>query len=393
VPEPDAVLATRRPRAAGEPRVWAAHVAIVEGLHGSGAQHETERGRFLGRGRGIRTPMSVIDGRPLSNTTGSVLDPIFSLRRRVRLAPGASARVVFSTLGAPSREQALALAEKYRDPGTYEREATMAWTRAQVQLHHLGIERDEADLFQHLANRILYSEPTLRPSPEVLGRNAAGPAALWAHRISGDLPIVLVRIDEPEDAELVRQLLRAHEYWRLKGRAVRPASAPLPPPRRARRPSLTVPGPRLDLEFFNGLGGFADGGREYVIVLGEGQWTPAPWINVVANHGFGFQVSESGAGYTWSSNSRENQLTPWSNDPVGDPPGETLYIRDEESGTLWGPTLLPIREEARPYIVRHGQGYSRFEHTSHGIALDLLQFVPWDDPVKISRLRVENRTG
>src|SRR2546422_7500292 len=178
-----------------------------------------------------------------------------------------------------------------------------------------------------------------------------------------------------------------------KKSAERPASAPLPPPRRARRPSLNGPGPRLDLEFFNGLGGFADGGREYVIVLGEGQWTPAPWINVVANHGFGFQVSESGAGYTWSINSRENQLTPWSNDPVGDPPGETLYIRDEESGTLWGPTLLPIREEGRPYIVRHGQGYSRFEHTSHGIALDLLQFVPWDDPVKISRLRVENRTG
>src|SRR5207247_3191623 len=103
---------------------------------------------------------------------------------------------------------------------TYEREATMAWTRAQVQLHHLGIERDEADLFQHLANRILYSEPTLRPSPEVLGRNAAGPAALWAHRISGDLPIVLVRIDEPEDAGIVRQLLRAHEDWRLQGLAV-----------------------------------------------------------------------------------------------------------------------------------------------------------------------------
>src|SRR3989454_6128045 len=143
-------------------------------------------------------------------------------------------------------------------------------------------------------------------------------------------------------------------------RAERPASAPLPPPRRARRPSLNVPGPRLDLEFFNGLGGFADGGREYVIVLGEGQWTPAPWINVVANHSFGFQVSESGAGYTWSINSRENQLTPWSNDPVGDTPGETLYIRDEESGTLWGPTLLPRREEARPDIGRRGQGYSPF---------------------------------
>src|SRR5262249_9105326 len=91
--------------------------------------------------------------------------------------------------------------------------------------------------------------------------------------------------------------------------------------------------PRLG--FWNGLGGFAEGGREYVTVLGEGQWTPAPWINVIANPSFGFQVSESGAGYTWSVNSRENQLTPWSNDPVGDPPGEMLYVRDEESGLLW----------------------------------------------------------
>ena len=134
-------------------------------------------------------------------------------------------------------------------------------------------------------------------------------------------------------------------------------------------------------------------GREYVTVLGNGQWTPAPWINVVANPGFGFQVSESGSGYTWSENSRENKLTPWSNDPVSDPPGETFYVRDEDSGLLWGPTSLPIREEAWPYVIRHGQGYSRFEHTSHGIALDLLQFVPLRDPIKISRLTLENRSG
>ncbi|MGH7267967.1 MAG: GH36-type glycosyl hydrolase domain-containing protein, partial [Candidatus Rokuibacteriota bacterium] len=157
--------------------------------------------------------------------------------------------------------------------------------------------------------------------------------------------------------------------------------------------SLDDPPRRPEFEFFNGLGGFVDDGREYVTLLGEGQWTPAPWINVVANPGFGFQVSESGAGYTWSGNSRENQLTPWSNDPVSDPPGETIYVRDEETGALWGPTLLPIREDAWPYVARHGQGYSRFEHTSHGIALHLLQFVPLDDPVKISRLTIENRSG
>ena len=148
-----------------------------------------------------------------------------------------------------------------------------------------------------------------------------------------------------------------------------------------------------ELEFFNGLGGFTADGREYVTILGEGQWTPAPWINVIANPSFGFQVSESGSGYTWSLNSRENQLTPWSNDPVSDPPGETIYVRDEDTGELWGPTVLPIREEAWPYIARHGQGYSRFEHASHGVSLDLLQFVPLEDPIKISRLTIENHSG
>jgi cyclic beta-1,2-glucan synthetase len=154
-----------------------------------------------------------------------------------------------------------------------------------------------------------------------------------------------------------------------------------------------VPPARPELEFFNGLGGFTTDGREYVTILGAGQWTPAPWINVIANPSFGFQVSESGSGYTWSLNSRENQLTPWSNDPVSDPPGETIYVRDEDSGELWGPTVLPIREEAWPYTARHGQGYSRFEHTSHGISLDLLQFVPLADPIKISRLTIENHSG
>ena len=104
--------------------------------------------------------------------------------------------------------------------------------------------------------------------------------------------------------------------------------------------------------------------------------TPAPWINVISNPAFGFQVSESGSGYTWSANSRENQLTPWSNDPVVDPPGEAIYVRDEESGEFWTPTALPIREAGQPYMARHGQGYSRFEHASHGISLELLQFVP-----------------
>ncbi len=476
VPELDALLATRRPRSRGERQMWLAHVVVVEGETVGALQWETDRARFLGRGRGIRTPLSVVGGGALSNTVGPVLDPIVSLRRLVRLPPGTTVRATYSTLLAPSREEAVDLADKYRDPATFERVATLAWTQAQVQLHHLGIGPDEAHLFQSLANHILFSDRALRPSADVLARHTGGPAALWAHGISGDIPIVLVRIDELEDVAIVRQLLRAHEYWRMKQLAVdlvilnerapsyvqelqalletlvrtsrpaapregherqgsvyilrsdrvtapqrdalqaaaravllsrrgtlaeqiihaqRPDTASVVPQRRqaAPKPPPDVPLPRPDLEFSNGLGGFATKGREYVTLLGEGESTPAPWVNVIANPGFGFQVSESGSGYTWSINSGENQLTPWSNDPVSDPPGETIYVRDEESGELWGPTALPIREQTGRYVIRHGQGYSRFEHVSHGIALELLQLVPLDDPIKVSRLTLTNQSG
>ena len=118
-----------------------------------------------------------------------------------------------------------------------------------------------------------------------------------------------------------------------------------------------------------------------------------PWINVIANPAFGFLSSVEGGGYTWAINSQQHQLTPWSNDPVSDRPGEVLYVRDEDDGALWTPTALPIREDASPYVVSHGQGYSRFEHASHGVSLALLQFVPPDDPIKISRLTITNRSG
>ena len=475
VPDIGALLATRRPRSSDEAPVWAAHVAAVEEGSAGVIQYETDRARFIGRGRSVRSPVSVIDGRPLSNTAGAVLDPIFSLRCRVSLAPGATVHATFSTVVAGSREAVLDLADKYREPATFERAATLAWTQAQVQLHHLGIDADEAHLFQRLANRILYSDPSLRPSPELLARNTLGAAGLWPHGISGDLPIVMVRIDESDDLDIVRQLLRAHEYWRLKllgvdlvilnehgtsyaqdlhdsletlvrasqstlssdGRAERGGvfilrgdrlstedrtllqSAAravllsrrgsladqvirLERPERTARPvvssgteaaSAETATQRPDLEHFNGLGGFADEGREYVTILGPGQSTPAPWVNVIANPTFGFQVSESGSGYTWSGNSRENQLTPWSNDAVGDPVSEAIYIRDDETGELWSPTAQPIRCEGSTYVARHGAGFSRFEHVHEGVRLDLVAFVPLEEPLKVSVLTVENRSG
>jgi cyclic beta-1,2-glucan synthetase len=475
VPELGAILATRRRRSAADPLVWAAHLAVVEGEGTGDVQFETDRVRFLGRGRTIRSPAAIADGWPLSNTVGAVLDPIFSLRRHVRIARGATARIAFWTLVAVSREAVLDLADKHRDSMAFERAKTLAWTQAQMQLRHLGIESNEAHLFQRLASHILYSDPALRPAADLIKRGAGKMSTLWAQGISGDLPILLVRIEEDNHLDLVRQLLRAHEYWRSKLLAVdlvvlneRAAShaqdlqgsldalvrmnrsmprvkggdsrgavvvvrADLVPSaildllqacaravlygnrgslaeqmRRAadleaagapptwRAPAVPTPEPAFpapEMEFFNGLGGFTNDGREYLTILSGSDRTPAPWVNIVANPSFGFQVSTDGSGFTWSVNSQQNQLTPWSNDPVCDPPGEAIYLRDEDTGELWGPTALPIRETHASYAVRHGQGYSLFNHESHGISLELSQYVPTEDSIKISRLKIVNHSG
>jgi cyclic beta-1,2-glucan synthetase len=146
-----------------------------------------------------------------------------------------------------------------------------------------------------------------------------------------------------------------------------------------------------DLLFDNGLGGFTQDGCEYVIYLDRDQWTPAPWSNVIATSEFGCLVTEAGMGTTWCQNSGENRITPWRNDPVSDPPAEAVYLRDEDTGQIWSPTPLPARADA-PYLIRHGAGYSTFEHASHGLQQDLCVFVVPDEPVKVVQLRLHNTT-
>ncbi len=143
------------------------------------------------------------------------------------------------------------------------------------------------------------------------------------------------------------------------------------------------------LKFFNGYGGFSADGREYIIELSPGKTTPAPWVNVIGYPDFGFIVSETGSQCTWSSNSGENRLTPWSNDPIRDPTGESLYLRDEETGEVWTPTPLPSGANLH-YRVTHGAGYTVFEHNSHGLRQNLTLFASPDDPVKIIHLKIEN---
>jgi len=475
VSELGTLLATRRKQSDNDKPIWAAHIVVTDAETLGDLEFETDRAQFIGRGHSVREPASIIDGTPLSGAVGSVLDPIMSLRRTVRIPPGKTARVVFSTIVSSSREDVINLADKYRDAATFERILVLAWTQAQIQLHHLGIGSDEAHLFQRLANVVIYADPSLRPPSEVLTRTALEHGPLWAQGISGDLPIVLALIDEDQDIDIIRQILRAHEYWRMKqlpvdvvivnetppsydqnfqdslatlvrGNQLRLPSEPAdargsifllrgdimaPPVRtmlecvaravvasqrgtlaeqvtRAQRSDPSPPRAvrarpageaqnrdyaARELTFFNGLGGFTENGREYVTILSEGTRTPQPWINVIANPSFGFLVSESGAGYTWALNARENQITPWSNDPATDPPGEAIYIRDDSSGDVWSPTASPIRLENETYVARHGQGYSRFELTSQGIVHELLEFVPPADPVKISRLVLRNDSG
>jgi len=472
-----AILATRRRRSPDEPEIWAAHHSVLDGEAAGKVEVETDRARFLGRGGSIRTAIAAMDGRPLSGTVGTVLDPVFALRRRVRIAPGATVRVAFWTMVASSREALLDLLDKHRDTTAYERASTRAWTQAQVQLRHIGIDPGEAGIFQRLAGHLLYSAPTLRPSSESILRGVGAQSLLWSLGISGDLPILLLRISDSENLDIAHQLLQAHEYWRMKLLAVdlvilnerassyvqdlqiaietlvRTSQSRISPGNERaagrvfvlradlissdaralliaisravlvgqrgplsdqldRGPDLRVgtvqtpkplvakSGPVFDavpsskeLEFFNGLGGFSDNGREYTVILGPDQLTPAPWINVIANPAFGFQVGTEGGGYTWSVNSRENQLTPWSNDPVTDRPGEAFYLRDNDSGDLWSATALPIRDEAATYVAHHGHGYSRFTNAAQEISVDLVQFVPLRDPIKISRLKLHNRSN
>ncbi|HSD83599.1 MAG TPA: hypothetical protein VLG46_07065, partial [Anaerolineae bacterium] len=219
----------------------------------------------------------------------------------------------------------------------------------------------------------------------------------WVNRRGGIFILTAQRMSESDRILLqttARALLRGGESLanQLQGLLDRPAQLPalntsLPDgPRSEPQPSLDRPS---DLLFDNGYGGFTPDGREYVIYLRGGQRTPRPWINVIANPEFGCWVSELGGGYSWSLNSGENRLTPWRNDPVTDMPGEALYLRDEETGQVWSPTPLPAGS-AEPYLIRHGAGYTIFEHHSHGLRQQLELFVAPDAPVKVIKLRLEN---
>ena len=493
VPASGALLCRRRPRSDHEQPIYAMHVAAVDitaagsALVGAG-QFETDRARFLGRGRTVANPAALDYGSVLSGTTGPVLDPIFCLRNRIRLKPGGSAVIALATAVAGSRAEALALADQYREPTASSRVFELAWAHSQVEHRHNNRVGEDSHLFQRLASHVIFAGSALRGDRTVLAANRLGQEGLWRFAISGDRPIVLARFEGLDQLRLAHELVAAQTYLRAKGleidlvfssedpggyddelreqllsvvradggsdRIDQPGgvfvlkSAVMQDDEKtliqaaARvvlvgdRGSLAsqldrtewhhpLQGPlavshdrtkwddepvRLpaDLLFANGLGGFTPDGREYCLLVscdqvpqssGNGQpkpplvvyprLAPTPWCNVVANPVFGFLVSESGPGFTWSGNSQTNRLTPWSNDPVSDPPGEVIYLRDEDTGEVWCPTPLPL-PSAEATLVRHGQGYTTFEQNAHGFSHELTLLVPPDDPIKLIRLRIQN---
>ncbi len=216
LPESAALLCHRRPRDSRDVSAWAFHALSLEGRPQGPVEWETDRARFLGRGRSPANPVA-LDGRALSGTTGLVLDPIVSLRQRIRLPPGGIVRLCFATGMAADRDTAEALARKYHDPSAITRTFALASTHAQSGLQHLAISTDEAVLFERLASRVLGTNASLRASAETIALNELGQPGLWPHAISGDLPIMLVRVLGDQDLPLVRQVLQAQEYWRLKG--------------------------------------------------------------------------------------------------------------------------------------------------------------------------------
>ena len=215
-----AVLCTRRPRARDEQHGWLLHLMTVSGIEHAAPSFETDRARFIGRGRTLANPHALSQAAALSNSEGSVLDPIFSIRHSFTLEPDQTATVDIVTGAAATREHADHLVEKYQDRNLADRVFDLAWTHNQVVLRQFGITEIEAQEYERLAGSVIHANATTRADAQVILRNRRGQSGLWGYAISGDLPIVLLQIADPAKIDLVRRLLKARAYWRLKGLVV-----------------------------------------------------------------------------------------------------------------------------------------------------------------------------
>ena len=215
-----AITATRRQRTPDDPQLWCVHVIDAGRDRTTEVSCETDRSRFIGRGHSVHDPSAMQTDGALSGSTGAVLDPIFALRTRVRVAPGQSVSVAFTTLVASTREAAFELAGRYHDSHAAQRALDFAWTATQIGLAELGITPTNAAVFQDIAAQLLYRGGSLAPPIDERRRNRGSQPRLWAYAISGDLPIVLAQIDSVDGLPTLRELFAAHRFWRRRGLTV-----------------------------------------------------------------------------------------------------------------------------------------------------------------------------
>lgn len=467
LPQSHAIMCTRRPKSVDEKQPYMFHLMNDHSKAIKEISYETDRMAFIGRGNTTANPQAMEKKGPLGGAQGSVLDPVVAIRYKITIAPDETVSLDMIIGIGETRDICQALIDKYQDKHHKDRVFELAWTHSQVVLRQINATESDAQLYTRLANSVLFINPALRADPGILIKNHRGQSGLWPYSISGDLPIVLLKVEEHTDIELVKQLIQAHTFWRLKGLAVdlviwndshdgyrqslHNDISGLVPPQIADKPGgvfvrgseqisnddrilfqtvaraiITTGGGTLadhinrkpfariaipallptqtsipaassialpeDLLLFNGIGGFSPDGREYVMLIAPGKMTPAPWVNVIANPNFGTVISESGQSYTWSENAHEMRLTPWENDPVSDLSGEAFYLRDEETGQYWSATPLPC-ESTSPYIIRHGFGYSVFEHEEEGIYTEMWVYTDIEAPIKFTTIKIKNKSG
>jgi len=215
-----ALTATRRPRGRGDQRLWLVHVLDAGADRVGRVTCESDRARFVGRGRSVRNPRALDAIGGLSGTTGAVLDPIVALRTRLRVEPGRSVSASFTTLVATSRAAAFELADRYHGAHAAQRAFDLAWTSTQIELAELGITAASASAFQDIATQLLYRGGSLAPPNDEVRRNRGTQPRLWSHGVSGDRPIVLATITSLEGLPSLRELFTAHRYWRRRGLTV-----------------------------------------------------------------------------------------------------------------------------------------------------------------------------
>lgn len=457
-----ALFAVRRPRGEKERAWYAAHAVVTDFIPEGKFSYETDRYRFLGRKHTTQDPEGI--HQPLSNTTGAVLDPIFSIRVSCKLAPKEQKCICFITAAEDSMSMLERTLQDFRSYDAVKR--ILAHSHLHGRQNRVPADLKEQETYLNLLSHLFYPSPNKLYDKRRGIQNTLGNSALWKFGISGDLPILTGLIRKEEDFAYAQQLIKCHAFLTFKGmkldlllltkdedsyqtpvfrqtkeilektafsglidcpggiflrswesmteadqNAVLATSAFVVDPERGSivtqvqsaflqwnhpiyfiskesKESEDSPEDSEKLRFYNGYGGFNEE-NEYVILLKDGQETPLPWCNVIANPRFGCVATESGGGYTWSENSRENKLTHWSNDPLTDSLSEAVYLK--EGSNIFSVSPHPVRKR-KTYRITHGFGDTVY-HSVHGnLHCEQTVFVPQGKPMKLTKLQLKNES-